>query len=431
MNKNTKTLSLAILLSLGITACSSNTKETNVSGVPNTAAATANATAKKEAQEAQARAEAAEKAAQESKAKAEAAERAAQEAQAKAEAAQKAADSAKTGTDTKTIEEAQAQAEAAKKEAESAQAQAEAAKKEAEIAQAQVEVAKKDAESAQAQAEAAKKAAEEAEAKAKRAQEEAAAELAKLEAEKRSAEEREKRAKADKIANNLVSSYFIKDDTSQTAQILNDPIKKTALITTIQNKSGGCNQNWGINCYSYNRGVKTGDVIFTESSSYAGYAVVRENYDDTNKQAVPVNSYIAVVTTPTKDKTMVTDATYTGTATYTTKNQQNLVGYTNKGYNAALTLSVKDSVVSGMIARTTGKQDTLVTFNNATVQVGNDNVVFEGTATFDPKIGLSTEQSGTYRGQFAGAQAEQVVGTFETDRSDKDSSVQGAFIGAK
>lgn len=389
MIHNGKKLALVAFLSLTLAACSADTKETNVSGTPNFSAATANAAAKKEAQEAQAKAEAAQKAAQ--------------EAQARAEAAQKAAQATQnSGADTKALAEAQAKAEEAKKEAEAAQARAEAAKKEA----------------------------EEAEAKAKKAQEEAEAEREKLEqAKKLSAEEAEKRAKADKIANNLVSSYFVKDSTSQTSQILNDPAKKAVLTTAIQAKSGKCNNQWR-NC-NRPENSQTGDVIFTESLSYAGYAVVRENYDAVNKQVVPVYSYIAVVTTPTTDKKVVTDATYKGTAVYSLKNQPSFTGYTDKGYNLELTLNVKDSVVNGIIARTTGKKDTLITLNDASVQVGNNNVVFEGTAVFDKKIGLNAEETGSYRGQFAGGNAEQVVGTFETDSTEKDKSVQGAFIGAK
>ena len=395
-----KLVFVAAFLSLTLVACSSSTKETNVSSTPNMAAASANAMAKREAQEAQARAEAVQKAAQ--------------EAQAKAEAAQKTAQTAQnSGADAQTIAQAQAKAEEAKKEAEAAQARAEAAKKKA----------------------------EEAEAKARKAEEDAAAERAKLEeAKKQTPEEIEKRAKADKIANGLVTSYFLNDNASQTAQILHDTNKRALLTQTIQAKSGKCNQTWGSGCTDEN--TQTGEVLFTESKSYAGYAVIRENYDKTNKQAAPVNSYIALVTTPTTDKAMVADATYTGTAVYTTKNLLNLTGYTDKvGYNAALTLTVKDSVVSGAITQTTGAKRTLVTLNDAVIQAGNNNVVFEGTATFNSRAltftsskdanGNYVDVPGTYKGQFAGNKAEQVVGTFESNSTAKETSIQGAFIGEK
>ena len=382
MTHNGKKLAfVAAFLSLTLVACSSSTKETNVSSTPNMAAASANAMAKREAQEAQARAEAAQKAAQ--------------EAQAKAEAAQKTAQTAQnSGAGAQTIAQAQAKAEEAKKEAEAAQARAEAAKKEA----------------------------EEAEAKARKAEEDAAAERAKLEeAKKQTPEEIEKRAKADKIANGLVTSYFLNDNASQTAQILHDVNKRALLTQTIQAKSGKCNQTWGSGCTD---------------------AVIRENYDKTNKQAAPVNSYIALVTTPTTDKAMVADATYTGTAVYTTKNLLNLTGYTDKvGYNAALTLTVKDLVVSGAITQTTGAKRTLVTLNDAVIQAGNNNVVFEGTATFNSRAltftsskdanGNYVDVPGTYKGQFAGSKAEQVVGTFESNSTAKETSIQGAFIGEK
>jgi len=38
---------------------------------------------------------------------------------------------------------------------------------------------------------------------------------------------------------------------------------------------------------------------------------------------------------------------------------------------------------------------------------------------------------GTYKGQFAGNKAEQVVGTFESNSTAKETSIQGAFIGEK
>ena len=99
MTHNGKKLAfVAAFLSLTLVACSSSTKETNVSSTPNMAAASANAMAKREAQEAQARAEAAQKAAQ--------------EAQAKAEAAQKTAQTAQnSGAGAQTIAQAQAKAE--------------------------------------------------------------------------------------------------------------------------------------------------------------------------------------------------------------------------------------------------------------------------------------------------------------------------------
>ena len=136
------------------------------------------------------------------------------------------------------------------------------------------------------------------------------------------------------------------------------------------------------------------------------------------------------------------DATYTGTAVYTTKNLLNLTGYTDKvGYNAALTLTVKDLVVSGAITQTTGAKRTLVTLNDAVIQAGNNNVVFEGTATFNSRAltftsskdanGNYVDVPGTYKGQFAGSKAEQVVGTFESNSTAKETSIQGAFIGEK
>ncbi|MGX2957582.1 transferrin-binding protein-like solute binding protein, partial [Ursidibacter arcticus] len=178
----------------------------------------------------------------------------------------------------------------------------------------------------------------------------------------------------------------------------------------------------------------------SDYQSYSGYAVIREESGLVDQ---PANAYVAVVTTPTTDKSLVVDATYKGNAVYSTKNGNAYAGYTVRGYNAELTLNVKNGVVSGDIKSTVGRQPTIATFNDADIQVANNGLVFEGNAKFNTAAPLALTGAkdaagqrlesidGIYKGQFAGANAEEVVGTFETNSTEKDFSVQGSFMGKK
>lgn len=559
MNKNVMNVAVAILFSLGLTACGSKHNETTVSTQPNTTAAEVaaakkaaetaqanEASAKKEAETAQAEAETARAEASAAKTAQSAAEAkviAAQAAQAVAERdaqaakleatnaalaqaeaekavayaqtqvanakkalteAQSALTAAQTANtaeiaklkaevaaaqaDVETANAAVTAAEAKAAEAESATKAAEAATK---AAQAEVDVAKAETKAAQAEAENQKSVAEKAaaekataekalataqaelsqaekeltaaKASATKAEEEAATAKADAEKAKADAETAQKAAdeanaklavidaqeKADgnRIANSLNSRYFAGNVKSQTYQYLNDETKKAALLTAIENRSGSCDAKYAGTCTRDAKAatagsINEGDVLFTQNLSYAGYAVVREAYDADNVQSQPVNSYIAVVKTPTTDKAKVVDATYTGTATLTQKNVQTLVGApVGNDKIATLTLNVKDGVVSGNVSRNTGKSAAYVTFNDTTIKAGDNGVVFEGSATFNSQTNVLTTQkdasgnwidvNGSYRGAFAGANAEEVVGIFETDSTSKDVSVQGAFSGTK
>lgn len=289
--------------------------------------------------------------------------------------------------------------------------------------------------------EAAKKAEEEAkkaEENAKKAEEQRKAE----EERKRQAEEEQQklteaekaaRAQADKISSNLATGYFVQKQGSQAQGYLADSAKKAALleqtgrIDTVKGTSATAN------AIDAKNGAALGDLLLSKKQSYTGYAVIREEYNPNNKQVNPVNSYIAIVTTPTTDKKAVVDATYKGTAVYTTKNANTVTGYTNNaGANVGVSLQVTDAKIAGSINRMTGKKDTaLVTFSEAAIQQGNDGVVFAGEAIFHKAIGVAEGVTGTYQGQFGGANAEEVVGTFESATSEKDSSVQGAFMASK
>lgn len=366
-------------------------------------------------------------------------------AKAAAQAAQAEAENQKAAAEKAVAEKATAEKELAAAKAELSQAEQELVEAKAATAKAEEEAAtaKAEAETAKAEAETAKTEAETAKAAAEAAQQEADEANAKL-----AAIAAQEKTDANRIANSLNTRYFAGNASSQTYQYVNDETKKAELLTAIENRSGSCDAKYTAACTRDAKAatagsINEGDVLFTQNLSYAGYAVVREAYDADNVQSQPVNSYIAVVKTPTTDKSKVVNATYTGTATLTQKNQQTMVGAPNQNDKiATLTLNVKDDVVSGDITRNTGKTPaTYVTFNDTTIKAGDNGVVFEGNATFNSQTNALTTQkdasgnwidvNGSYRGAFAGANAEEVVGTFETDNTSKEVSIQGAFSGTK
>ncbi|QIW15562.1 hypothetical protein A4G20_04075 [Pasteurellaceae bacterium RH1A] len=175
--------------------------------------------------------------------------------------------------------------------------------------------------------------------------------------------------------------------------------------------------------------VAQGTIMASHKKSYSSYAVIREAYDAANK-ANPANSYVAIVTTPTTDKAMVVDATYKGQATYTAKN---LAAVTTLRLQDNFTLTVKDNAVAGKVVTAPSNKypegQAVVTFNEGTIAAENNAVTFNGSATFNTTF-FGTE-AGTYQGQFAGANAEEVVGTFTTTEKADGASGQGAFSGTK
>lgn len=461
MNKKYANAAVAVLLALGINACSSgggsannlsdagistkvdnsktkvDTKKSDGSdSYTSTIIASEEEIAKRKAEIKAAEDKAKEEAAQKAKEEAEKLAKEEAERQAEAEKAKQLADA--EAERLKKLAEAEAllkeEAERQKKliEDENARkAEEERLKKLAEN-----EEAKKAEEArlkALAEAEAAKKA-EEArlalEAEAARQAEEARL----LEEAKAKQQENESKAKADLVKNGLLSSMFNQTG-SESYAYLNDQAKKEILLDTLKNDKSACKAARNSKCASE---AEQGSIIFSDYQSYSGYAVIRENASLAN---IPNNAYVAVVDVPTTEKAAVpVDAIYKGSAVYTTKQGNIYTGYTTKGYNTDLTLKVKDSVVSGDIKLATGKKPTVVEFENANIQVANNAVVFEGKAVFNTGAPLSltvkNEQGekldkidGSYRGQFAGRNAEEVVGTFETDSKLKEASVQGAFMG--
>lgn len=193
--------------------------------------------------------------------------------------------------------------------------------------------------------------------------------------------------------------------------------------------------------------VPAGTILSTSANNYGGYAIIRETYSDTiGGGDQPFNRYVALAKTATTDKNAVVDATYKGSAAYSTGNMITLMEKTNQGeYQFELTLNVKDNAVSGGITNTNagiqtkraelGQPAEMISFKQAAVSV-NDNVVgFNGDAQFNYGWGFlpnaDGDGKGSYQGVFTGENAEGVVGTFSTTDTQAKNSVQGAFVGAK
>ncbi|WP_439257567.1 hypothetical protein [Lonepinella sp. BR2271] len=208
-----------------------------------------------------------------------------------------------------------------------------------------------------------------------------------------------------------------------------------------------------------NTGTTTGSIIVHVSNAYSGYAVLRE---ESELNGVTVNSFVSLVDSANKttDKAQVVNARYTGKASY-------YDGSSARIRTDQLVLNVNDGVVSGSVYRPQNQNATrhvinLVKFEDTTVDVIHGNVGFSGTAYMltpdhstslsassasETNVTLDTQQGtlvprtssgvpydivqGTYQGQFAGSQAEEVVGTWEGYKTDGSLYMQGAFSGTK
>lgn len=191
-------------------------------------------------------------------------------------------------------------------------------------------------------------------------------------------------------------------------------------------------------------GKARGTVLGSYAQAYSGYAVIREEYNTlANKNPGDANAYIAIADSSqlVSDKTLVTDATYNGTASYTT-------GGTALITTDLLTMNVADNKISGYVYRTTSLRGKDVTrtymqFKDSNIDVKQGIVGFDGEAVINtaPKqvegvlpttesIQNGKEVQGTYQGVFAGPNAKEVVGTFET-KAGVERSVRGAFAGSK
>ena len=239
---------------------------------------------------------------------------------------------------------------------------------------------------------------------------------------------------------------------------MTDDNQKQKFIDEAKNKTnltaGPCSVSTKSSCSNSNQ---PGTMIQSYTQSYAGYAVIREklrnvDVEETQEQAsMPANSYIYYVDTPTTDKKQVVDATYKGMVSYSRKNTGAVTS------NGALTLNVKDDHINGNVITGVGtKQKEVMAFNNAEIKQTNGRVEFAGDVTFRASSFSNKDKKdfdGVYHGEFAGANAEQVVGVFESKDNaavkrlkdngsdyldsngyrvyDADKAVQGAFWGSK
>lgn len=196
-----------------------------------------------------------------------------------------------------------------------------------------------------------------------------------------------------------------------------------------------------------NAKLPAGTILTTTANAYGGYAVIRETYSETiGGGNTPFNSYVAVANTATTDKNAVVDATYKGSAAYSTSNMITLMEKVNTGEaQFEFTLNVKDNAVSGGITNTNaniqakraelGQAEDMISFKQAEVRVIDDVVGFKGDAQFNYGWGFlpnaTGDGKGQYQGVFTGKNAEGVVGTFSTTDTQKENSVQGAFVGSR
>lgn len=239
--------------------------------------------------------------------------------------------------------------------------------------------------------------------------------------------------------NNAIATKIATDETTRKSYL--DQVMKTKDIDT------ACSSN---DC-NVNKGIEAGTILMNYRQSYTGFAVIREDEtlwkNDDGDRVSSMNSYVYFTNSPVTDKALVTNATYKGAMGEADNIRDNTAVVLERGYayapfmsNLGFTLNVTDGSVNGNIYYD-NNQKTIVTLNSADVAVNNDGVVgFDGTANFHADIlrinrqedGTYKDVSGTYNGIFAGAKAEEVVGSFQTDKQEEaKNNVQGIFIGTK
>lgn len=162
----------------------------------------------------------------------------------------------------------------------------------------------------------------------------------------------------------------------------------------------------------------------SNGQSLGAYAVIREAYSEREN---PTNSYIAMINTPTTERSAVVNATYHGVASYSFNNRPNMA-------TRDFELNVTDNSVSGSAyyIAATGNRVTAVTFESGQIGEEFGNITFSGKTSFNNNLlpGLGNSE-GRYQGWFVGQNAEGVVGTFSTSSQGSNASVQGAFAAQK
>lgn len=222
------------------------------------------------------------------------------------------------------------------------------------------------------------------------------------------------------------SAAYVREDSI--VQDYLDKAKREELLSTVQ-KSGSnapatCANSKSSTCH---KDVERGTTVVNYNQAYSSYAVLREVYDSEGE--TPANAFIVLAKESdlTSDREAVTNATYTGKASYSRSNGPAVV-------TRDFTLNVVGDTVSGSVYQTTvnakgvSKTTEYVGLKDGSISVNNGVVGFNGVADFNQfKNGLE----GTYKGVFVGSKAEEVIGTFETNSTEKASSIQGAFAGQK
>lgn len=189
----------------------------------------------------------------------------------------------------------------------------------------------------------------------------------------------------------------------------------------------GCNNN-----------LAAGTLLGKYQQSYTGYAAIRgetsTETDAAGHRSKPMNSFVALVMEPTTNRAAVVDAEYKGMVSYSRQNSGTVVN------RDTLTMRVQGSQISGEVVSINNKNesDTVMRFNPAEIRSENNQVAFNGSAVFYPRyFGASdykdydNQIEGVYQGQFGGANAEEVVGTFNSNNTSYETSVQGAFAAKK
>lgn len=473
MKKNTLNTALILLLSLGVAACGSKHNETVLNSAPNTTgaelaavkkqlaeaeAALANATQNSSAQNDDLQANITALQSQLSEA---------QNAQAQLQSELEAATTAAAQELATVNENANAQLTAAQTaltqaQAESANLQKNLTAAQAELAQAQQAVTDLKAQLAQAAADTtlqtqlseaqtklseAQTAVSVAEAKVSAAEAKASDAEAQLAAQTNilSAYQAKEKVWADSIAANLSAGGFGKQADSYTYAYLNNEAKKAELISAMENRSSVCNQATtgaqAVSCTAAD--IDAGTVLFTQNNTHSGYAVVREAFDNSAAVNTPKNSYVAIVKTPTSDKTQVLGASYSGSATYTmasgrngtTMVGENLISPTAAQINAVnFNVDAEGKISGGIWNKVSPKEENhfqTVEFKQTDVLVGSNGTVFSGDALIKAKMTKNSEMiSGSYQGAFAGSEGQELIGTFSSDSTHSD-YIHGAFSATK
>ncbi|WGE55254.1 transferrin-binding protein-like solute binding protein [Actinobacillus equuli subsp. equuli] len=190
------------------------------------------------------------------------------------------------------------------------------------------------------------------------------------------------------------------------------------------NAPAACSNTKNSTCH---KEVARGSVVVNYNQAYSSYAVIRETYNNENPQ--PNNAFIVLAKESdlTTDRAAVVNATYTGKASYSAKNVPAVM-------TRDFTLKVENDKVSGSVFQKTvnlkgvEKVTENVALNEGKISVENGVVGFSGSAKFGA---IASNAEGSYKGVFVGKNAEEVIGTFETNSTEKASSAQGAFAGKK